>query len=341
MSGAARSDRSEPGQILAPHTFDSRSVPSQELFDCLNDALAFEGLRFGPKDPIGTSVEATSRTLTLGQIYFRHAYSRGHIGRVSKGSHYENLHLRLYLGGTIRLWGDGVNFNLKQGDIFIDTYQSDTFFDVEDLSSFSIVVPLHLLDLDRQRFSRPICVGRGTLAHRLLLSAMETAEREMGRLSRAEAGLMEASVISLLRSILQQDPAAAEESPDYRRTRSHAIRDFIDTQLADPELGTGSICRAFNVGRTTVYREFEAEGGITRVISGRRLERALNLLAQGPALRGRIAEVAASVGYSDPFHFSKAFRKHFGFRPSDVLALGDLADVSVASRSPGTDAPPR
>ena len=44
-----------------------------------------------------------------------------------------------------------------------------------------------------------------------------------------------------------------------------------------------------------------------------RLTLAQEILKQG---RGNVSEVADSLGYSSPFHFSKAFRKHFGYPPS-------------------------
>ena len=48
---------------------------------------------------------------------------------------------------------------------------------------------------------------------------------------------------------------------------------------------------------------------------GLRLAMAQEILRLG---QGNVSEVADRFGYSSPFHFSKAFRKHFGFPPSRV-----------------------
>jgi len=52
-----------------------------------------------------------------------------------------------------------------------------------------------------------------------------------------------------------------------------------------------------------------------RFFDGLRLAMAHELLRLG---RYTVADVAARLGYSSPFHLSKAFTQHFGLRPSDV-----------------------
>ena len=150
---------------------------------------------------------------------------------------------------------------------------------------------------------------------------METWCGELRGMRLAEAGLLEASAIGLVKSMLQHGADAATRNTDAAQARGEAIRRFIEAELARPDLGVDLICRTFNISRTTSYRDFEEDGGIAGFVRRRRLQIALNELASGPPNRGRIQEVAEGVGFTDPFHFSKAFRTHFGFSPSDVLPL--------------------
>jgi AraC-like DNA-binding protein len=46
-----------------------------------------------------------------------------------------------------------------------------------------------------------------------------------------------------------------------------------------------------------------------------RLEQAYSLLQLGAY---SVSEVAARLGYANPFHLSKAFKTHFGMAPSKV-----------------------
>ena len=73
-------------------------------------------------------------------------------------------------------------------------------------------------------------------------------------------------------------------------------------------------------------RMFEQEGGAAAYIINRRLEHALNALTTVPAERGRIIKVSEDVGFLDYGHFRRAFRRRFGFPPSDALALAPPAE---------------
>ncbi len=64
------------------------------------------------------------------------------------------------------------------------------------------------------------------------------------------------------------------------------------------------------------HRRFRASFGVTphAYMLRRRMDLARHLLGD-PAMR--VSEVAAAAGYANPFYFSRVFRRHFGFRPSD------------------------
>lgn len=67
-----------------------------------------------------------------------------------------------------------------------------------------------------------------------------------------------------------------------------------------------------------ISRIFKSETGDTpiRHLINIRLERAMELLQAG--FPGSIQEVAEQVGYEDAYHFSKLFKKRYGFPPSQV-----------------------
>lgn len=67
-----------------------------------------------------------------------------------------------------------------------------------------------------------------------------------------------------------------------------------------------------------ISRIFKSETGDTpiRYLINIRLEKAMELLRSGFA--GSIREVAEQVGYEDAYHFSKLFKKRYGFPPSQA-----------------------
>ena len=99
------------------------------------------------------------------------------------------------------------------------------------------------------------------------------------------------------------------------------IRQFIDDNLAKPELGIEALCARFGMSRRAVFRLFEAEGGVMTYVRDRRLARAMRMLSGvvGDAPT-RVSGVAYAVGYQTPKAFSKAFQARYGVNPRDVDA---------------------
>ncbi len=114
---------------------------------------------------------------------------------------------------------------------------------------------------------------------------------------------------------------AAPEA-DLRESRRRAILDYVDRNLADPDLGVGGIARAFGFSSRTVHKLFEGEAQtVARLIWDRRLERCREDMAD-PAMSARsITEIAHLWGFSDSQHFSRAFKQRFGLTPRDYRNL--------------------
>ncbi|MEH3148157.1 MAG: helix-turn-helix domain-containing protein [Methylobacterium frigidaeris] len=101
-----------------------------------------------------------------------------------------------------------------------------------------------------------------------------------------------------------------------------AVRQFIQRELASPGLGTEVITAQFGLSRSSLYRLFEEDGGVQSYIRDRRLMRAMKLLMQaGSAGAPRISSIAYAVGFTDESTFSRAFKRRFGFAPSDMAAM--------------------
>jgi AraC-like DNA-binding protein len=94
----------------------------------------------------------------------------------------------------------------------------------------------------------------------------------------------------------------------------HRIRRYIDRNLASAELTPQRICRELSLSRSAVYRAFGPAIGIAAYIRTRRLE-AAHVLMHDPAEHRSIAGVARAFGFVSDAHFSKAFRRRFGYSP--------------------------
>jgi len=93
--------------------------------------------------------------------------------------------------------------------------------------------------------------------------------------------------------------------------------EFALRHLADPDLGTATICCATGLSPRAVQKAFLRHCGLTPTafIAERRLVRAADLLALND---GRsITDVALETGFNDAAFFSRCFRRRFETTPSE------------------------
>jgi AraC-like DNA-binding protein len=116
------------------------------------------------------------------------------------------------------------------------------------------------------------------------------------------------------------------ENPAQAALIERAYR-IVRENLASPEFGPAVMCRLMGVSRSKLYRLFEPCGGIARVIQYERLLEAHRRLTD-PIHCWPVNVVAFDVGFSDHSTFSRAFRREFGYSPSDARPRG-LAETTV------------
>lgn len=90
--------------------------------------------------------------------------------------------------------------------------------------------------------------------------------------------------------------------------------DFLQRNYSQP-IGVEEAARQAGVSRSYLYRAFQAEFGCppSVYLIRYRLQRAKQLLRHSAL---PVEAVAASVGFADPFYFSRAFRRETGMSPT-------------------------
>lgn len=111
--------------------------------------------------------------------------------------------------------------------------------------------------------------------------------------------------------------ALAEAQRPIDATLLERARQIIQRDLHMPDLGSDTLCRELGISRSRLYRLFEPMGGVVHHIRSRRLLEVHARLVDPDDSR-RISQIAAEHGYDDPAEFSRAFRREFGYRPTDA-----------------------
>lgn len=241
--------------------------------------------------------------------------------------------------------------------IFHDMYQPGDSFASEGTSG-TIYLPRPLIEALLPQASRQHgAILRGPIA-RLVAEHIHVVGGHMMRELRAAEGAPDALAanaspgyhrlvrstrdlaLSCLLDAFANLPDAAANDADAaaaQTTRDDALRGaivrYIDGHLSDPDLNIPSLCTAFSLSRSVLYRLFASPGdeGIARLIKHRRLAhiRAIVLANQD---RRPLVDIAADNGFRTASHFSREFRALFGYPPGDLRQLDGDHSLAQAKR---------
>lgn len=152
--------------------------------------------------------------------------------------------------------------------------------------------------------------GAGYVLHSSISAAVQAAAG-LGRRDRARLG---DALAGLLNMAWDADPAL--ESVRTSGGRRATVVDYVERNLADPDLDVGHIAAALGYSKRSLHKLFVGDATtVSRLIWERRLEHC-RLALLDPALERRsITEIAHHWGFSDSQHFSRAFKARFGASP--------------------------
>jgi AraC-like DNA-binding protein len=197
-----------------------------------------------------------------------------------------------------------------------------------DVVADCVVIPYSVIGFDPSRDSRHVSVPRSGARARLLETAFDAVGLALAAGDVKETNdLADAFVGLVQRLMLGRDKDTDLQNADS--TLDLALRQYIETHLADPDLGSEHLCRRFGLSRASLYRRFRDEGGIEHYIAGRRLDRCLQELCASEPTRGLVMAIANRWGFTDPGNFNRRFRKRFDLAPSECLASNGTLPVTA------------
>lgn len=118
-------------------------------------------------------------------------------------------------------------------------------------------------------------------------------------------------------------PSAGNLTADARGDLELALlsraRQIIDERLTSPRLSPDLLARELGVSRSTLYRIFEPAGGVARVIREARMKAAARAIADLES-GVRIGDIAHQFCFSSDAQFTRSFKAHHGYTPSEYRA---------------------
>lgn len=312
---------------------DARDQPINNRFESIREAV----------NPLYTIAPRTDRqafdvnwTLwRLDTLVFNHAsftsVSLDHDPRRLGAEDTNHLLLELYLAGSGRGLADETPTFIDPRRIHLIDFSRRYRTNTTSVITKGVLIPHAAVGFDSSRHAPYCFLEADSPSGRVLATAFLSLMNQLPRITQADAPDLAAGFADLVRGLMIS-PGSGAEPPIVARARTFAMKAYIAGHIADEDLGSARLCQAFNVSRATLYRLFDAAGGIDRYIRGRRLERCFRHLQESPATRGRVRRVAERWGFHDISHFHRLFKDQFRMTPRECLEAGPLAQSADASR---------
>jgi AraC-like DNA-binding protein len=160
-------------------------------------------------------------------------------------------------------------------------------------------------------------VGGASGISRVTLETMRSTYQELPHMS-ADAARGAGELIMQLVRLSLLELAGQETAPTQREALRDRIRGHVARHLRDPQLSIDGIARALNCSKRHLYNAFSGDDEtLAGYILQQRLQACMRELRESAPAGRPITEIALSWGFSNPSHFSRVFREHFGMSASE------------------------
>jgi AraC-like DNA-binding protein len=305
--------------VLPLRYFSTRYLPPQDQFEAWRGLMA-EFIDVLPVPGSGTGFPAEFYSWSFGGITFTRALLSGAPARQWRHRPRSFLdHWCVVLArsaandeASLTLPGASVN-NLSFRSLAMPFEGS-----ASDTEVLTLFLPRDQSEDDARDFERAHDRDLNPALAALLADYMNSLARHLRHLPAEDALRLAPVTRSLVAACVapSTERAEAAEAPITSLVLNRAWH-VVRQNMASPEFGPEQLCRLLAVSRSKLYRLFEQRGGIARFINCERLREAHRRLSD-PFNMPSIRVVGNDVGFADHSTFSRAFRREFGYSPSEA-----------------------
>lgn len=187
-----------------------------------------------------------------------------------------------------------------------------------DTEVLTLFLPRDFCRDEREDFERAHGLEINPELGAILAGHMESLAQHLPHISAEHAqGLAVATRSLVAACITSSRPHGDAERMSLSDLLIGRIRIAVRQNMASPEFNPDQLARLMAMSRSKLYRLFEQTGGVAHFINRERLQEAHRRLA-APRDALPIHIIGNEVGFTDHSTFSRAFRREFGYSPSEV-----------------------
>lgn len=301
-------------------TFDTRQLPAGVARDRWQELI---GVLFDAK-PLGVSADDFSVELkawlvdSVGIAHMKaspHHFSRSRNKIARDGM--DGFLLQFYTTGESQdRFG---NYTAKRGDLYVLDMAQPMSTLTSPHAHVDIAVPRRLLApllTDPDNCHQRVLDAKLPLVT-LLRGATLNYVRNLSRFSAPDAQAALGPLLGLAAAAINGSVAERDVTPVKIAVLTN-IKRYIEDRLLDPSLTLEAVLGEFSLTRRSLYRLFEPMGGFQAYIRKRRLECARQALKEPDMRSCSVSDIAMRHGFPSAEHFSRSFRREFGFTPREA-----------------------
>lgn len=259
--------------------------------------------------------------LVLGLTAFNSQYAKRDRSMIARDC--LDLYLiQLIIEGEYRADFGDTNTIVRAGDIFfLDLTQPlDSF--KEAGSRITVVVPRVALNkaTNNKRLHGTV-LRREYVATKLLSNyIMGTHDISVITTSEEIETVQESLIILISIAFNGQNPALINRNGLQISLRQRVL-DYIDRNIGNHILSIDAITKIFHVSRSHLYRAFQEDGGIVKIIQDKRLDQAYRMLTNENMNGASIKEICFKCGFPNVSGFIRLFKLRFDITPSEARII--------------------
>lgn len=158
----------------------------------------------------------------------------------------------------------------------------------------------------------------------LLVAYLDGLVRQLPHVAPEQAASLEGPTRALVAACVAPQLSCREAGrPPLGTVLVDRARSVVRQNMASPDFGPERLARLLAVSRSKLYRMFEHSGGVAHFINRERLREAHQRLSSHREMLS-IHAIGNEVGFVDHSTFSRAFRREFGYSPTEARERGLL-----------------
>ncbi|WP_245306772.1 MULTISPECIES: helix-turn-helix domain-containing protein [unclassified Rhizobium] len=305
--------------------FSTVGLPRADQFAMWRDSFA-PMLELSDIDPMTANFKGRQKLWDLGSLVFaeistdRLAFSSlpGHVRR----DPVDHFTMTVLLAGQTRTDALKTAFTAGPGEVQVHSLGRSFNGVVDNSEMLMLFVPRDLSLETSATLGSAEFSTLGTGMGRLFSDYLADVANRLPMLTRADLPGLAAATRAMILACVQPsaDHIEAAEAP-IANVLLEKARQLVHTRLLDPKLGSELVRKELGISRTRLYNLFEPFGGVMHYIQHRRLLSAYAALTD-PNDRRLIFQIAEERGFSDGAEFGRAFKRAFGYSPSEVRNRG-------------------